>query len=771
MFLEKLFPKNNLKRYEKKADRIEKLSVLYEKMSDDELKHQTIKLKERLKKESLDDLLEDAYAVIREAAWRVIQEKPYRVQLIGGIALHYGDAAEMKTGEGKTLTAILPVYLNALSGKGVHVITVNEYLAQRDAKWMGEIYRFMGLTVGCNLQSMSSSEKRAAYQCDITYTTNSELGFDYLRDNMVMRLEDKVQRGLHFALIDEVDSVLIDESRTPLIISGWGTRQDGLYLRADHFAKSLTSDEYSINKDEQSVELTVKGMEHAERFFQIKHLYMPGNETLTHFIKNALKANYIMRKDVDYVIDEEGLSLIDQFTGRKMPSREYSDGLHQAIQAKEMIEIKQESQTLATITYQNFFRLYEKLSGMSGTVKTEEDEFLRVYNMRVMKIPTHRPVQRIDYPDEVFPSKKEKIEALLKEIEELHQKRQPVLVGTISVENSEMLSELLKKKGIRHEVLNARNHALEAAIVAKAGIAGAVTIATNMAGRGTDIKLTDESRQLGGLAVLGLERHEAKRIDDQLRGRSGRQGDPGFSRFYVSVQDDLCRKHATEFHRELMDEFTKGKLKKERMRTLVNSIQSNAEYMHAQVRAQVLEYDTILMEQRKVIYEQRDLILSMDSVISVIELMMERHIETVMEQCKGFEHTKRYAKQLSKYLITYHVTEAEIEEIVSSSKEGHLAKDVSALIMMKYQKSVSDVEEIARRTEKRVLLSVLDRLWRNHTDFMDKLKQGIGYRSYANIKPADAYRDDGYEQFDKMIERLQFEVTSIIVNTHYEIRT
>ena len=739
-------------------------------MSDDELRNQTQILKKRCQSEPLDHLLEEAYAAIREAAVRVLHEKPYYVQLLGGIALHYGDAAEMKTGEGKTLTAIMPVYLNALSGKGVHVITVNEYLAQRDAQWMGEVYRFMGLSVGCNLQSMSPSEKRAAYQCDITYTTNSELGFDYLRDNMVLRKEEKVQRGLHFALIDEVDSVLIDESRTPLIISGFAPSQDQMYQRADFFAKSLSKDEYTIDSQEHSVVLSGKGMTHAERFFGVDHLYHSGSEMLVHFIQNALKANYIMRKNVDYVIDDEGLSLIDQFTGRKMPGREYSEGLHQAIQAKEHIEIKQETSTLATITYQNFFRLYEKLSGMSGTVKTEEDELLKVYNMRVIQIPTHKPVQRIDYPDEVFAYKKDKLDAIVQEIEMLNQKRQPVLVGTISVENSEMLSDILSKRGIRHTVLNARNHAMEAEIVAKAGYAGAVTIATNMAGRGTDIKLSEESRNLGGLAVLGLERHEAKRIDDQLRGRSGRQGDPGYSRFYVSTQDDLCRKHSTDFHRELFQDFCKGKLKKDRVRTIIDSIQSNAEYIHAQARAQVLEYDTILMEQRKVIYEQRDEILLMDNVYSVIELMVERHIENVIEKAKHFENTKRFIKELSKNLSSYHITELEIEESMNTENDENLAKHLSEITLMKYQESIKDVQEFARRTEKRILLSVLDRLWKEHTDFMDKLKQGIGYRSYANIKPADAYRDDGYEQFDQMIQRLQFEVTSIVLNTRYEIR-
>lgn len=759
----------SLRKYEKKADRIEKLSVLYEKMSDEELKAETQRFRKRLEHETLEDILEEAYAAVREAAFRVIHEKPYHVQLIGAIALHYGDVAEMKTGEGKTLTAIMPVYLNALASKGVHVITVNEYLAERDANWMGEIYRFMGLSVGCNLQRLTSSEKRAAYQCDITYTTNSELGFDYLRDHMVSRLEDKVQRGLHFALIDEVDSVLIDESRTPLIISGWGARQDRQYVRADFFAKSLKSDEVSVDREERSAELSAKGISHAERFFGVNHLYQSGNEMLVHFIQNALKANYIMRKNVDYVVDEEGLSLVDQFTGRKMPSREYSDGLHQAIQAKEGIEIKQETQTLATITYQNFFRMYTKLSGMSGTAKTEEEEFLKTYNMRVLQIPTNRPVARIDEEDLIFADKKQKFEAITQEIERLHEKGQPVLVGTVSVENSEQLSEILKAKKIPHEVLSAINHAHEAEVVAKAGQKGAVTIATNMAGRGTDIKLSEESRQLGGLAVLGLERHEAQRIDNQLRGRSGRQGDPGFSRFYVSMQDDLCRKYPTDLQREAIEQFTAGKIKIEKMRSVVNAIQVNAESIHAQSRAQVLKYDDILMEQRRMIYEQRDEILQMEDVSSVIDLMFEQHIERTLASCTSYENQKLQAKELSRSFESYHLSEAECLECLQNAKPAQRAQTFTNKVLNKYHEATSEFSEQALRTQKRVLLSVLDRLWREHTDFMDKLRSGIGYRSYANINPIDAYRDDGYEQFDRMIETMQYEVTSILMNMHYSL--
>ena len=535
--LNKLFntDKKILAEIEKAVKPTENYSKTMESLSDEDLKHKTVEFKERLSKgETLDDIMCEAFAVAREAARRVIGEYPYFCQLEGACVLHRGDIAEMKTGEGKTLTSVMAVYLNALTGKGVHVITVNEYLAQRDCEWMGQIHRFLGLTVGLNMRQLTAAQKRAAYECDITYTTNSEVGFDYLRDNMVTRVEDRVLRPLNVAFVDEVDSILIDESRTPLIISGGEKKTANLYLNADRFVKRLKNEEdYTIDIKGKSIQLTEEGVAKAEKSFGLENLYAIENTNLVHHINQALKANYIMRNDVDYVVEEGEIIIVDQNTGRKMPGREWSDGLHQAIQAKEGLQIKQETTTLATITYQNFFRLYKKLAGMTGTAKTEEEEFLSIYNMRVVEIPTHRPIARIDYPDMVYGTKKAKYEALVNEVAELYAKGQPVLVGTISVETSELISKMLKAKRIRHEVLNAKNHAREADIIANAGKERSVTIATNMAGRGTDIKLTDESRALGGLAVLGSERHESRRIDNQLRGRSRRQGDPGFSRFYV----------------------------------------------------------------------------------------------------------------------------------------------------------------------------------------------------------------------------------------------
>ena len=517
-------------------------------LSDEQLKHKTVEFKERLANgETLDDIQTEAFAVAREAAKRVIGEFPFFCQLEGAYVLHRGDIAEMKTGEGKTLTSVMAVYLNALEGKGVHVVTVNEYLAQRDSEWMGQIHRFLGLTVGLNLRALTPAQKRAAYECDITYTTNSEVGFDYLRDNMVTRVEDRVLRELNFALVDEVDSILIDESRTPLIISGGEKKTANLYINADRFVKRLKKDEdYVIDVKDKNVQLTEEGVHKGEKAFNVENLYDLDNTSLVHYIAQALKANYIMTRDVEYVVEDNEVIIVDQNTGRKMPGREYSDGLHQAIQAKEGVPIKQETTTWATITYQNFFRLYNKLAGMTGTAKTEEEEFLSIYNMRVVEIPTNKPVARIDYPDLVFGTKKAKYNALLEEVKELYAKGQPVLVGTISVETSELISRMFKQARIKHEVLNAKNHAREAEIIAKAGREGSVTIATNMAGRGTDIKLTERSRELGGLVVLGSERHESRRIDNQLRGRSGRQGDPGYSRFYVSLEDELMVRFGSE---------------------------------------------------------------------------------------------------------------------------------------------------------------------------------------------------------------------------------
>ena len=580
-------------------------------LSDEQLKHKTVEFKERLANgETLDDIQAEAFAVAREAAKRVIGEFPFFCQLEGAYVLHRGDIAEMKTGEGKTLTSVMAVYLNALEGKGVHVVTVNEYLSQRDSEWMGQIHRFLGLTVGLNLRALTPAQKRAAYECDITYTTNSEVGFDYLRDNMVTRVEDRVLRELNFALVDEVDSILIDESRTPLIISGGEKKTANLYINADRFVKRLKKDEdYVIDVKDKNVQLTEEGVHKGEKAFNVENLYDLDNTSLVHYIAQALKANYIMTRDVEYVVEDNEVIIVDQNTGRKMPGREYSDGLHQAIQAKEGVPIKQETTTWATITYQNFFRLYNKLAGMTGTAKTEEEEFLSIYNMRVVEIPTNKPVARIDYPDLVFGTKKAKYNALLEEVKELYAKGQPVLVGTISVETSELISRMFKQARIKHEVLNAKNHAREAEIIAKAGREGSVTIATNMAGRGTDIKLTERSRELGGLVVLGSERHESRRIDNQLRGRSGRQGDPGYSRFYVSLEDELMVRFGSERIAGLFEQMGDIPIENKTVSKAISSAQKRVEGLNFDIRKALLDYDDVMRQQRETMYAQRNYIL------------------------------------------------------------------------------------------------------------------------------------------------------------------
>ncbi|MBF1093519.1 MAG: preprotein translocase subunit SecA, partial [Solobacterium sp.] len=602
------------------ADKVLKLEETYAQKSDDELREVTKQLQEKIQAgASLKDVLPDAFANAREAAKRVLNEFPYRVQVLGGILLHEGDIAEMKTGEGKTLTAVMPIYLHALAGKGAHVVTVNEYLAKRDAEWMGRVYTFLGLTVGCNLHSLSESEKRDAYACDITYTTNSELGFDYLRDNMVMRKEQRVLRGLHYAVLDEVDSILIDEARTPLIISGPGPVLDQQYIQADRFAKSCKRDvDFEIDREDRTVVLTDAGLKKADRAFGIENIYNGEHASIVHYIQNAMRANYLMTRDVEYVVGDDEIILVDQFTGRKMAGREFSDGLHQAIQAKENVGIKQETITLATITYQNFFRLYDLLSGMTGTAKTEEDEFLNTYNMRVYEVPTNRPIARIDEPDLVFKDRHEKYEAIVKHTKELHEKGQPVLIGTLSIGINEALSEMLKKQNIPHHVLNAKNDENEAEIITKAGQKFAVTVATNMAGRGTDIKLGEGVAQLGGLAVLGSERHEAKRIDNQLRGRSGRQGDPGMSRFYVSVQDDLMVRFGAEHMEALFAKLGDTVIESKTVTRSISGAQRRVEGVNYDARKQLLQYDDVMRQQRETMYETRNYILENDDVHAVI---------------------------------------------------------------------------------------------------------------------------------------------------------
>ena len=759
---------------EKAVRPTEDYSKQMEALSDDELKAKTEEFRERLKNgETLDDIMCEAFAVAREAARRVIGEYPYFCQLEGACVLHRGDIAEMKTGEGKTLTSVMAVYLNALEGKGVHVVTVNEYLASRDCEWMGSIHRFLGLTVGLNLRQLTPAQKKAAYNCDITYTTNSEVGFDYLRDNMVTRIEDRVLRPLNFALVDEVDSILIDESRTPLIISAGAKKTANLYLSADRFVKRLKAEEdYVVDIKEKGVQLTEAGVAKAEKSFGLENLYSMENTNLVHYISQALKANYIMKKDVEYVVEEGEVIIVDQNTGRKMPGREYSDGLHQALEAKEGLQIKEESITYATITYQNFFRLYNKLAGMTGTAKTEEEEFLSIYNMRVVEIPTHRPVARIDYPDLVFGTKKAKFEALIKEVEELHAKGQPVLVGTISVETSELISKMLKAKRIRHEVLNAKNHAREADIIAKAGKEGSVTIATNMAGRGTDIKLTEESRALGGLAVLGSERHESRRIDNQLRGRSGRQGDPGFSRFYVSLEDDLMVRFGSERVQGMFEMMGDAPIENGMVTKSITSAQKRVEGLNFDMRKTLLDYDDVLRQQRETIYDQRNYILENEDIHSVVYEMFKRVVENVVDL--------RVSKDGKKEVINY-------EEIVNvfkrmGLKEGMEVKDIEGLgyddtkekclniVWGYYEDKIKDYKEQVLPIEKTMVLRVIDRAWVFHIDTMAKLRDGIGLRSYAQNNPLQAYVEEGFELFEDMMKNISTEVVVFCLNVKVVVR-
>ena len=733
-------------------------------LSDEELKAKTGEFKNRLKNgETLDDIMCEAFAVAREAAKRVIGEFPYFCQLEGACVLHRGDIAEMKTGEGKTLTSVMAVYLNALEGKGVHVITVNEYLAQRDAEWMGQIHKFLGLTVGVNLRSMTPAEKRKAYLCDITYSTCSEVGFDYLRDNMVTRVEDRVLRELNFALVDEVDSILIDESRTPLIISGSTRQTANLYVSADRFVKKLNENEdYEIDIKGKNIQLTEEGIKKAEKYFKVDNIYDPENASLVHYVAQALKANYIMHNDVDYVVEEKQVIIVDQNTGRKMPGREWSDGLHQAIQAKENVPIKQETITMATITYQNFFRLYNKLAGMTGTAKTEEEEFLSIYNMRVVEIPTNKPVIRKDEPDLIFGTKKAKYNALIEEIIELHQKGQPVLVGTISVETSELISKMLKERRLnKHEVLNAKNHAREADIIAKAGQKGAITIATNMAGRGTDIKLGEGVRELGGLAVLGSERHESRRIDNQLRGRSGRQGDPGYSRFYVSLQDDLMIRFGSDRMQGLFSQMGDVPIENKTVSKAISSAQKRVEGINFDARKALLDYDDVMRMQRETMYEQRNYILENEDIHSVIENMFRRVMERVVNE--NINHDgKKDVVDYNGVVNALKVlgSDVDINNINNLDKEECVNRLVE-ITFGGYETKVKPIPKNAvNEFEKNVALRTIDRAWINHIDVMSKLRDGIGLRSYAQNNPLQAYVEEGYELFESMMNSISNDIVS-----------
>ena len=759
------------KKCSKVAEAVVALEDEYKKLTDEELKAKTPEFKKRLEKgETLDDIMVEAFATAREAASRVLGLTPFKVQIIGAAAMHFGNIAEMKTGEGKTLTSVLVAYLNALPGKGVHIVTVNEYLARRDATEMGEVHKFLGLTVGLNLRELDSEQKREQYYCDITYSTNSELGFDYLRDHMVLYKEQMVQRPeMNFAIVDEVDSILIDEARTPLIISGGEKKGPNLYVQANSFAKCLHQEDYEIDVKDRHVALTESGMSKAEKYFNVDNLYDVKNVTIVHHINNALRANYIMEKDKDYVVHEGAIVIVDPFTGRLMVGRQWSDGLHQAIEAKENVQIKKETRTLATITYQNYFRMYKKLAGMTGTAKTEEEEFRNIYNMFVVEIPTNVPVIRIDEPDLIFRSMKAKYLAIAKDIKERHEKGQPVLVGTISIESSELLSNLLKRNGIPHSVLNAKQHEREAEIIAKAGQKGSVTIATNMAGRGTDIKLGEGVRELGGLAVIGTERHEARRIDNQLRGRSGRQGDPGYSRFYLSAQDELMIRFGGDRFERLLGMIAnpdadgyETPLESKMFSRFVESAQKKVEGANYDSRKNVVEYDEVLRKQREVIYGQRKDILFLDDMEPTIRKMIKNVVKRniggyIVHEKKNSEvDAVRFMNEFaSKFFNRGKIT---IDEV-----EGLNEEQLSELIENKFieeleNKKTQVPNEVFQEFLKVVLLRVVDSHWMDHIDQMSNLRQSIGLQSYAQINPLREYQQIAFETFNDMIATINDEV-------------
>ncbi|MBF7138023.1 preprotein translocase subunit SecA [Pediococcus pentosaceus] len=766
-----------LKRLGKKADKIEALKEEMEQLNDEKLKAKTTEFKERLQNgETLDDILVEAFAVAREAAKRVLGLFPFRVQLIGGMVLHGGNIAEMKTGEGKTLTATLPVYLNALGGKGVHVVTVNEYLAERDSSEMGELYKWLGLTVGVNSSEMTPDQKREAYNCDITYSTNSEIGFDYLRDNMVVYKEDMVQRPLNFALIDEVDSILIDEARTPLIISGQTEPTVTLYERADRYVKTLADGDYTIDWESKSISLTENGIRRAENFFKTDNLYDVENSALNHHIDQALRANYIMTKDKDYVVSDGEVLIVDSFTGRVMEGRRFSDGLHQAIEAKEHVEIQDGAKTMANITYQNLFRMYRKLSGMTGTARTEAEEFREIYNMEVTTIPTNRPVARDDRPDLLYPTLESKFKAVVKEIRDLHIKGQPVLVGTVAVETSEYLSRLLDREGIPHVVLNAKNHAREAEIVTNAGQKGAVTIATNMAGRGTDIKLGPGVVELGGLAVIGTERHESRRIDNQLRGRSGRQGDVGMSQFYLSLEDDLMIRFGSERIKDLLSRMKiadeDAVIRSGLISRQVESAQKRVEGNNYDARKNVLQYDDVMRAQREVIYaERQQVIMEETSLKDVLMPMVDRTIDRVV-----YAHTQKTQKNFDLETIVEFARTALVsdKDIHQADVEGMSAKEIKDYLKqladqmyIEKEKALYDPAQILE-FEKVVILRVVDQHWTDHIDAMDQLRQSVGLRGYGQLNPLVEYQQEGYRMFNEMITDIEYETTRLFMKS--EIR-
>ncbi len=771
-FLKKIFNHEyrELEKFKEIANQVIALDEEYSKLSDKDLKHKTEEFKKRLENgETLEDIKVEAFATAREAASRVIGEKPYYVQIIGGLAIHYGNIAEMKTGEGKTLTSTMPAYLNALTGEGVHIITVNEYLAERDANWMGEIYRFLGLTVGINYRELSTNDKREAYNCDILYSTNNEIGFDYLRDNMVIKASDRVARPYNFAIIDEVDSVLIDEARTPLIISGGFMKSANLYMQTDKFVKGLKeNDGYIYDEKTKAVSLDQKGIEKAEKTFAVDNLYDINNTNLVHFINQALKANYAMKIDVDYVVNDGKIVIVDPFTGRLMQGRSYSDGLHQAIEAKEGVQINEETKTLATITFQNLFRMYKKLSGMTGTAKTEEEEFRDIYNMYVIQIPTNKPIARKDYGDLLFATKEGKYKAIVNEIKERHEKGQPVLVGTIAVETSELISERLKKIKIPHEVLNAKNHAREAEIIAKAGEKGAVTIATNMAGRGTDIKLTDEVKELGGLFVIGTERHESRRIDNQLRGRSGRQGDPGESQFCVSFEDDLMVRFGTDRAKLMLQRIGFGEdvsIRNKMLSSSIESAQKRVEGNNFDTRKTLLEYDDVINEQRSIIYEKRNQILDMESIKEIIEEMVGNFVKDIVYgRLQDEKELNRNDKSEILEKINELVKDKVIFDEIEYKNSDEIIEYLSQKLLTEYQDKVKKIpEEITNEFEKAITLRVIDTYWMEHINTMSHLKEGIHLRGYGQNNPLMEYKNEGYELFDELLARIDAQVTTYLL--------
>lgn len=766
------FEYKELKRFMKIADQIEAKSDEYEKLTDKQLQNKTEEFKKELENgKTLDDILVDAFATVREAAKRVINEKPFYTQLLGALAIHYGNIAEMKTGEGKTLTSVMPAYLNALTGKGVHIVTVNEYLASRDAAWMGQIFEFLGLTVGTNLRDLSPAEKRERYNCDVLYSTNNEIGFDYLRDNMVVRKEDRVQRPLNFAIVDEVDSVLIDEARTPLIISGGAMHSNNQYLDAQRFVKDLKENEdYIIDEKTNSINLTDEGSRKCESFYGIDNMYDIKHSALVHHINQALRANFTMKNEVDYVVQDGKVVIVDQFTGRLMQGRAFSEGLHQAIEAKEGVKINEETKTLATITFQNLFRMYKKLSGMTGTAKTEEEEFRNIYNMYVIQIPTNKPIIRKDMADLIFATKQDKYNAIIQEIKERHATGQPVLVGTIAIETSELISNMLKKERIKHEVLNAKNHAREAEIIAKAGEIGSVTIATNMAGRGTDIKLGEGVKELGGLCVIGTERHESRRIDNQLRGRAGRQGDPGYTQFFVSFEDDLMVRFGTDRFKDLLKAAGLGTtitLRSKAMTKNVESAQKKVEGNNFDIRKSLLQYDDVMGKQREIMYERRNEILDSDSIHeSIINLIKDHIYNLVMSHLVDQPELLEFdCSEICEYVNENLLRNSnmKLSEIINKSTD-EVIQILEDKIIGEYENKIKDLpEEIVNDFEKVIALRVIDTHWMEHINTMDHLKEGIGLRSYAQNNPLVEYTNEGFQLFDEMLDTINREITKYLL--------